>query len=40
MDNINGVSKEARSFIKNISKKLDSILLHTESMMFPQQRTY
>ena len=30
MDNIDDVSKEARAFVKNISKELDSLLLHTE----------
>ena len=35
MDNINEVPKEARAFIKNISKKLDSLLMHTEDNDIP-----
>ena len=35
MDNIDDVSKEARAFVKNISKELDSLLLHTEDHDVP-----
>ena len=35
MENIDDVPKEARSFVKNISKKLVSLLLHTENHDVP-----
>ena len=34
-DNIDDVPKEARAFIKNISKELDALLLHTEDDDIP-----
>ena len=35
MDNIDDVPKETRAFVKNISKELDSLLLHTENHNVP-----